>query len=426
MSAPFEQLQIWLQHRVAVLRLDVALAARNIVRQRRRSAFGLGAIAAGVISLMLASGFFEWNQDALREGITRAQLGHLQFVKRGYLEAGAADPFSFVFPETLDDRGLLEAVPQAVAIAPRLAFTGLISIGDSTVSFIGEGVAPEKERLFGNGLDFQAGENLSRADGDEAILGRGLARTLGVKPGDRVVLVAAPAGGGINAVEVTVTGIFSTVTKAYDDYALRVPLAVAQRLVRTDGVHALLVLLEKADQTPSVLNKLRRKLQAPEMTLVPWYEAPGADFYNKTVRLFARQVWVVKLMIGVIIVLSISNTMMANVRERIAEIGTCMALGDNRRVVRRRFMTEGAVLGMFGGLLGVAVGTALAKAISQIGIPMPPPPGAAIGYTAGIRVTFGIVADALSLSVATAFVAGVLPAWRASRLNIVDALRHAR
>ena len=60
-------------------------------------------------------------------------------------------------------------------------------------------------------------------------------------------------------------------------------------------------------------------------------------------------------MIALIIILSISSTMMSNVRDRLGEIGTCMALGDSRRTVLRRFLVEGAVLGFFGGVAGTAM-----------------------------------------------------------------------
>jgi putative ABC transport system permease protein len=135
---------------------------------------------------------------------------------------------------------------------------------------------------------------------------------------------------------------------------------------------------------------------------------------------------VVKIMIGVIIVLSISNTMMTSVRERISEIGTCMALGDRRLTVLRRFLVEGALIGLLGGLIGAAIGWALALLVSRIGIPMPPPPGMARGYLAGILVTPALVLDAVALSVSTAFLAGVYPAWKASNMRIIDALRYAR
>jgi putative ABC transport system permease protein len=240
-----------------------------------------------------------------------------------------------------------------------------------------------------------------------------------------VVLLANTSSGGMNGVEAHVRGVFATVTKAYDDYALRMPLKTAQNLLRVSGVHTWLVLLQRTGQTDEVLDRMRHTLKSDQLELVPWYQTSTADFYNKTVSLFSKQVLVVKIMIAVIIVLSISNTMMTSVRERISEIGTCMALGDRRSTILRRFLTEGAVMGFFGGLLGMVVGIGLARLISRIGIPMPPPPGMASGYMGGILVTPRLVLDALNLAVVTAFLAGLLPAWKASRMSIVDALRHA-
>lgn len=410
----------------ATLRLDFKLASRNIIRQRRRSAFGLGAVATGVVALMLAAGFFEFNYDSMREGMIRSRLGHIQVVKHGYLEAGAADPFGYIIPETSEDRKLLEAAPDVVAVAPRLSFNGLISLGESTIAFIGEGIDPAREEKASGFVVVQEGRNLAGLDSREVIMGRGLAENLGAKVGQTVVLLSTPAKGAISAIEAKVVGIFVTSTKAYDDFALRVPLKTAQTLLRTDGVHTWLVLLQRTDQTAGFVSKLAPKMQSKDIELIPWYEAPAADFYNKTVDLFSRQVNVLRFLVGVIIVLSISNTLMNNVRERIGEIGTCMALGDTRRTVLRRFLMEGAVLGLFGGVIGVLVGYGLAILISRIGIPMPPPPGMTIGYTARIFVTFGIVFNGLLLSIATAFCAGLYPAWKASRMIITDAIRHAR
>ena len=103
-----------------------------------------------------------------------------------------------------------------------------------------------------------------------------------------------------------------------------------------------------------------------------------------------------------------------------------MALGDSAATVRRRFMVEGAMLGLVGGTIGIFVGVALGVLIDHVGIPMPPPPGMSIGYEAGIRLTFGGAFAALALATFTAFLAGLYPAWSASRMPIVDALRQAR
>jgi putative ABC transport system permease protein len=89
----------------------------------------------------------------------------------------------------------------------------------------------------------------------------------------------------------------------------------------------------------------------------------------------------------------------------------------------RLFLLEGALLGVVGGAIGVVLGYGLAEAISAIGIPMPPPPGMAHGYTGQILVNDSLVLDAMALALVTTLLASVMPAWRASRMNIVDALR---
>ena len=71
-----------------------------------------------------------------------------------------------------------------------------------------------------------------------------------------------------------------------------------------------------------MIERLRERIPGQDLQLTPWHETSAADFYNKTVSLFSKQVLVVKLMIAFIIVLSISNTMMTNVRDRTGEIGT--------------------------------------------------------------------------------------------------------
>jgi putative ABC transport system permease protein len=112
--------------------------------------------------------------------------------------------------------------------------------------------------------------------------------------------------------------------------------------------------------------------------------------------------------------------------ERIGEIGTSMALGIRRTGVMRLFLSEGALLGCFGGLVGVAVGVVLAMVISAVGIPMPPPPGMGRGYTGQILVTWDIALSSFLLAVGTTLVASIIPAWKASRMEIVNALRHNR
>jgi putative ABC transport system permease protein len=404
--------------------LDFNLAFRNIVRQRRRSAIAIAAVAFGITALILANGFIEWIFLDFRESTIKSQLGHLQIVRPGYHDAGKADPYAFLLPDAVPELETPNEPQQIKSIAPRLSFSGLISRGEATLSFIGDGDDPQQQEGFGDALQISAGRNLSADDPLGIIVGEGLARNLGANVGDQVILLANTALRGTNAVEVTIRGFFSTVTKSYDDSALRMPIDTARHLLRTQGSHTWVVLLNDTSQTDIMLAKLREKLQKNDFEIVPWYAL--ADFYNKTASLFTKQIQGIRLIIALIILLSISNTMTMSVMERIGEIGTSMALGVKRIGIMRLFLSEGILLGCLGGLLGLILGLLLASVISSIGIPMPPPPGMARGYTGQILVTWDIALGSLALAVATTLAASIYPAWRASRMQIVDSLRHNR
>ncbi|MGH8714371.1 MAG: ABC transporter permease [Casimicrobiaceae bacterium] len=403
---------------------DLVIAARNLARTPRRSLLSLAAIAGGVVALILAGGFIEWNLWYGRESTIHSQLGHIRVFRAGYLQSGFADPYRYLLPETSQELAAIEAEPGVLVVAPRLSFSGLASFGDATLSFLGEGLDPAKEAQLSRAVEIVAGVDLARSDADGVVVGEGLAANLGVKPGDRVVLVANTASGGVNAAEVTVRGLFATITKAYDDSAIRLPLALARRLTRTSGAHSWAIVLTDTDLTPTVLERVKAALPADRYEVVPWTRL--ADFYNKVAALYERQFGLVQWIIGAVILLGITNTMLMSVVERTSEIGTALAIGRRRSAILRSFLLEGALIGIAGGVAGLAIGLILAALISAIGIPMPPSPGMARGFVAGIRVTPGLAVQACTVALLAALAAGVYPAWRASRMNIVDALRTGR
>lgn len=400
---------------------DLRLSIRNLSRNLNRSLVAGLTVLGGVVAYLLAGGFINFIFFDLREATIHSQLGHVQIVRPGYFEKGIADPYSFLLPGASEELKAIEALPEVSSVTPRLTFSGLLSHGEVTIPFIGEGVDPERERPISKRLEMIAGRDLARADAREAILGAGLARSVGVVPGDSIVLLATAANGGASAIELEVVGIFRTVTKEFDDNALRIGIAQARKLMRVEGATSWVASLQDTEQTGPVVERLRARLPVADFQVLSWSDL--ADFYNKTVALFSKQVGVMKLIIGLIIVLTISNTQTMSVLERTTEIGTSMAIGARRSEVMRLFLTEGALLGLAGGAAGVAIGSLLAALISAIGVPMPPPPGMAYGYDGRILVSSGLATDALVLALVTTLLASVMPAWRASRMNIVDALR---
>ena len=405
------------------LLIDAFVSWRNVSRYRRRSVAGAIAVTFGTLALILATGYIEWVYWAMREGAVYSGLGHLRIVRSGYLEHGTADPFNYVLPENSVDRPLVEGTDHVVQLAPRLKFSGLISFGASSLSFLGEGLDPEREIRGEYATIVELGTPLSNQKPTGVLVGRGLANNLGVNVGDTVVLLVNKRGGALDGAEVTVSGVFSTPSKAYDDVAVHIPFSLANEVLQAGGAHTWVVYLDETNNTPAVVRALNERLSRG-LAAIPWYDS--ADFYDKTVRLFSRQVLIMKLIIALVVIFSISNAMMMNVIERTSEIATSMALGLRSARVLSRFLVEGLLIGLTGGLVGVGLGYLLGAVISAIGIPMPPPPGMARAFVGEILVTPGLAWDALLLAGVTALVASVYPAWKASRMVIAEALRQGR
>jgi len=402
---------------------QLKLAARNLTRHRARSLISLSAIAFGVIALLLASGFIEWVFWAMREAAIQTGLGHVQISRPGFRATGLANPSRYLLSANAPELDAARSAPGVEAIDQRLVLNGLASSGENTVAFTGEATDPEADNKISKVLGI-TGDQLSAQDPSGVLLGGGLARALGVQRGDRVSFVVTLPGGGINAVEGHVRGTFATGVKAFDDSAVRIPIALGRQLLRTRGAHVWVLGLDATEHTDQALTYLRQRLPPERFEVASWLDL--SDFYAKAVVLLSRQIDVVALFIGIIIVLGISNTLTMNVLERTGEIGTLMATGTPRSAILRLFVLEGILLGVAGGLAGLVLGFVLAELLSYIGIPMPPPPGRTTGYSAQILLNLPLAAGAFVMALVSTTLASLYPAWNASRLPIVDALRHNR
>lgn len=376
------------------------------------------AVMLGVTALILSDGFIDRCLHLFREDIIRAHYAHIQ--------VRPADPVASVLPGSAraavigSVRRELDTVPGAL-MAQRRSFGGLVALGERTVGFLGEGVEPAIEAQLSSAVRVSDGVSLEKAAGPGVLLGEGLARSLGAKTGSLVTLIVNLPGGGVNALETPVVGIFYSATKAYDDRALRIPLAQAQGLLRDQAVTRLMILLPETDDAPAVAERLKRVLRAEPVEVKTWLEM--ADFYTKTRDLFSRQLHFLRLIVLSILLLSIGSGMSRNVLDRYREIGTMMALGATRAQVGVKFAVETLIVGLVFGGIGVTIGALLALLISAIGIPMPPPPGTAHGFTAGISFSAGNALSALGLVGIACALACIPSVVRASRVQIVDALR---
>ena len=419
--------------------ITLKIAVRNVFRHRTRTIITLSTIVFGCTAVIFAGGFFEDIFYKMRESYIQAHTGHIQLYARGFLEKGRIEPYTYLIQNPHAIVVELEQVEGVKFVTQRLQFSGLISTGENTLSFMGMGVEPRyepitpleesdlrkaTENLTLGGVIVIDGSPLVQSDIYSVMLGKGLAAAIGAKTGNSLVLLTNTVNGSVNALDVTVKGIFYTSSQAFDDHFIRLPIATAQKLLSTDRAQSLIVMLNKTEDTPRVKNEIAQIIRDKnlDLELKSWDEI--SDFYNQTVKLFNRLFLIMKIVIVVIVILSIFNTMNMAVFERISEIGTIMALGTKRRGVIKLFMYEGLALGFVGGCIGLIVGVAITYLVSTIGIPMPPPPGATMHFLSEPKIVPSMLKFAFILAIVTALISSLYPAYKASRLEIADALRH--
>ena len=397
------------------------LALRNILRHKTRTGMTLAAIVTGVAALVLSGGFVRDIFAQLAEAVVHSQYGHVQLARAGYFREGSRRPDEFVLanPESLKSR--VASVAGVVDAMGRLSFAGLLNNGRTDLAVIGEGIEPGREAKLGSYVIIAAGRQLADGDAFGALLGQGVAQSLKLVPGDRATLVVSTPEGAMNTLDLEVVGVFQSFSKEYDARAVKIPLAAAQELLGTRGANVLVVSLARTSDTARVATALEASLGPEKIEVKKWNEL--SDFYDKTVELYQRQFGVLRFIVLAMVLLSVANSVNMSVFERVGEFGTMRALGNRGSGVFRLIVTESAVLGAAGGLLGIVVGIVLAIVISKIGIPMPPPPNSELAYMARIRVEAADLGTAFMVGFAATLLASILPALRVSRMDVVHALR---
>ena len=398
------------------------LALRNVARHKGRTTLTLTSIVFGVVALILSGGFIEDTIVEVGEAMIHSYSGHLQVSREGYSTYGSQSPEKYLInrPEQIRER--LVGNPDVDDVLLRIGFSGMLNNGRSDWSIIGEGIEPEREARLGSYVTLASGRRLKAEDKYGTMIGQGVARALDLKPGDPVTLLVSTGEGAINTLDLEIVGIFQTFSKDYDARAVRIPLVAAQELLATSGVHALVISLKKTPDTERIAASQRVALDGAGFELKTWVEM--SDFYAQTVVLYEQQFGFLVIIVLIMLLLSVSNTVNLGIFERVGEFGTMLAIGNRSRGGYRLIIAEGFLLGLIGSTLGVVIGATLATGISAVGIPMPPPPNADLGYTSRILIVPGVLATAFVIGVGAAVLASLLPARHVSRMPIADALRH--
>ena len=403
-----------------------ALAFRNVFRNRRRSLLTFGVVAFGFAAFALAGGFMSQTFSSLEEGTIRGGVGQLQLADEAVFEGIEEKTLEHAITDEGRVAAILRKDPSVDAILPRIDFLGLISNGSRSIPFLGVGFDPQEEsRVMESKSLIASGRWFSDRTESAVVLGTGLAHALNLKAGDSVTLFGTTADGVLNALDVNVAGLSDIPIKELNDRYLATTLPAASKLLGVEGrVSKIVLTLKPGAREEEVRDRLLSELKAVGIKLSArtWREL--ALFYNQVKLLYLGIFGFMGAVLVIVVLLACANTMTMAAAERTREIGTLRAIGTPPSMVEKMFVAEGIVIAAIGSLGGAIFALLIRAALNASHLRLPPPPWATHGSEIHVAF-FGLTYLAgLLAMLSTLAVASYLPARRASRMPIVEALAH--
>ena len=189
--------------------------------------------------------------------------------------------------------------------------------------------------------------------------------------------------------------------------------SIVLKATNTDDVDQI---MEEADKKLMISRHLTEKGKDFSIRSAKSTQETMSDI-TQTMTLFLGAIAAVSLLVGAV---GIANTMFTSVLEKTKEIGIMKSIGAKNSDIMMIFLLNSAIVGLVGGLLGICLGTGIASLLPLLGMKM-----MGMGREGmTTAVTPMLLIYALLISIGIGMVAGVIPAYRASKLKPVDALRY--
>jgi putative ABC transport system permease protein len=382
-------------------------------------------VAGGVAGLLLVGGFFAFMFQGLRENTIRQGLGHVQVYNAEFFQRDEKHVLDTGLDNYKGAMQLIEQTPHVRGVAPRIEFYGMASNGMKSTTFMATAVDPAAESRMGFDMFMRTGRALlsdAKSQGSvEAIIGIGLARSMNVKPGDGLTLLAVTADGALNGIDVDIVGTYTTGVHDLDERVVRITLPAAQRLLQSERVTKLVVGLDKTENTDAAFSVLSARLGSG-VALRKWIDL--ATYYRQVRVLFSAIFIFTGVIVFFLVVMSSANTLMMAMFERVREIGTMLAMGTPRSWIVALFLAEGGITGVIGAAAGVLAGVLLGTALNHSGLQLPPPPSYDSPLALKVLHVPELMVGASLVVIVVLVAASLFPAIRAARLQIVESLAH--
>ena len=381
-------------------------------------------VAALIIVLSVMNGFRKEVQDRMLSVIPHVEV--LSADGNGLADWKAT---------TAQIRATPGAGALVVGAAPFVSTQALMARGDDMRGVIVRGIVPKDEATVTEVAAQLRDTVLARLVPGEwnVVLGIELARSLGVREGDKVTVVlpggqVTPAGVVPRLRQLTVAGTFNAGHYEYDSTLALVALDDAAKLFRTDGPTGVQLRLQNQNDARSVGSRLQAALGG-QYAVRDWTRTNSNWF--SAVELEKRLMFIILTLIVAVAAFNLVSTLVMTVTDKQADIAILRTLGASPRSVMGIFMVQGALSGIIGTLAGVLFGLLIAFNV-----------GTLVGLIeAALRVSFlpssvylisrmpsdpqaGDIVPIVVISLLLSFVATLYPSWRASRVQPAEALRY--
>lgn len=403
------------------------IALRNLLRFKRRTLLTGSLIALGVALVIVFGGLASSFKDTMVGVITGSSLAELQLHRRGYVESIDNLPLNlFLDPaQAAQAAAALKNDPKVVAFSPRVRFAAMVSNYAQTTGMRLTAVEPAQELATCPALGARLNGVADKADfvrPGEIIIPAVLFKGLGLKLGDEVVVIATNRDGAVNGVPLKIAGVVEGIMgpSGKDGY---LHIADAAQILRMEKVEIseIAVHVKRLGDATAVKARLTQALVDGGEGVHEVHTWNQLTPFATIAKMIDVLILMVRFILVSIVLISVMNIMMMSVYERINEIGTIAALGTVPSKILLLFLAEGVGLGMVSALAGALVGlgslgllnaTVGTLRFQSVDIPL------------GASMPWGDVFGALAMVAIISVLGSLQPAYRASKLEPVDALRH--
>lgn len=405
------------------------IAIRNLMRYKRRTFLTASLITIGVVFVLVFIAMSGSFRNMMVGEITDSFLGHMQIHKKGYVASIDTLPLTMNMAAQAVKKveKAISEVPGIEATSMRIKFGGMFSNFVETTNVRLNGVYPEDEirtvPLFPERI--MEGDRIRRKG--EILVPELLAKGMKVKVGDMVVVVATNRDGSVNGKQFKVGGILESATGpgGRDGY---IHMDDALEVLRMDKVEISEIALRLNDFTDleeihkklgAILSKELNKEGKPAFEVHTWEKL--SPFYN-IARMIDIMTLSIKVMLIAIVLISIMNVMIMAVYERIREIGTIAAIGTLPKKILSMFVIEGFSLGVLGALIGNVIGVSAVYILNMAKITFNF--GRQTGLILSPTVSPADIGTISIIVIIVSVLASLQPAFKASRMEPIEALRH--